>query len=651
MPFFKKKSDKNQRDSSQDSKKRKQSSGSNKSSPVHPPSPSQIPNGKAGGNVSDAASAGSGARPKTPLLRVGSRQETAVGDLGSGYAITSKTSVPKYQSRLSKPLQDVLYDSHGALPYLIQYMASQGCPQLVQFWLAAESFGSITWTKLRTESLNTVSKSSVIGANSPSESQGLIPSNNASQQQNAAATPDLKSQNSTELPSEPSQNSAQLDLNEDCSGDREGSVTSLRNDSEQNASAENKDLQTFFDEERSKEVLRKAVENDAINIFTKYLGQDAAYPIGISDELRTEIIRKICREDGQVDPNCFVLAQEHVYKALQTEYFDSFLQSEYHCKYQVDVLTSGKVYLSDVLYNESSMFYFMEYIEQEGANDLLQFWLAADNFQRHLLEQSGQYDPIEAQNDAMVLYDRYFSLQATNPVGFSDAVRFEVECNICREDGPLPDCFATSLKIADNTLEKVYLRGFLSSEIYYKYLNELIHQIKNDQGIAPSPHTRRKRHNSDTSSEHSVGSQKERNPNTLLAEGTKKVQMKNKVAGDMRIDTGNFDPDILWQRPKVGGMSFGKVNELGQFIAECEPDPDVKKGKTSKLDKVKKWVTGEEHKAQEDMAWQIAQMIINDVSKQTLSVDAAIDEEETPNSPDELLRAANSQRKDSTQSS
>lgn len=55
------------------------------------------------------------------------------------------------------------------------------------------------------------------------------------------------------------------------------------------------------------------------------------------------------------------------------------------------------------------------------------------------------------------IFYRYFSLQATNPLGFSDQVRFEVEANICREEGPLPDCFLKPVKILTQYLEKVII--------------------------------------------------------------------------------------------------------------------------------------------------------------------------------------------------
>nr|XP_006816612.1 PREDICTED: A-kinase anchor protein 10, mitochondrial-like [Saccoglossus kowalevskii] len=633
MPFFKRKSEKtNDGSVKQGNNKNKHPvkntpPSSNTPSPVHHPSNSQhMANGIQSRVISDGADISSvGARPKVPLLRDRSKQETSVGDLGIGYESPTRSSVQKSKSRLSKPLQEVLYDSHGALPYLIQFMSAQGCPQLVQFWLSAESFGSATWTKLRAESLHSVSKSTVSNS-SDVKVQQLESILSNKHKEHAASEKNVGNSHNSETTEQNSTDPGSgtelaQKLRESSLSRCTDSSTSCNSDTNHNL---NKDIISSVScEDKSAAKLKKAIESDAVNIFTRYLGQDAPNPIGIPDDLRLEVIRKICMEDGQVDPNCFVPVQHFVQKHIQENYFDAFLQSDFHCKYQVDVLTSGSVYLTDILYNQTAMFYFMEYAEQEGCIDLLQ----------------------------------YFSLQATNPVGFSDAVRFEVECNICREGGPLPDCFSTSLRIAHNTLEKVYLKSYFTSEMYLKYLNELIHQIKNEQ-VEPSPHTRRKRHPSESSSENSNGSFKD-GKNTLLADGTVKKVAEKVESGNFRIDTGNFDPDALWQRPSANMMSFGKVNEFGQFIAECEPDPEVKKNKTSKLDKVKQWVTGNEDQVQEEMAWQVAQMIINDVSKQTLGLDEDDDEDEddeeeidVSDSDDELSEEAtgNTQEKSSNSS-
>lgn len=47
-----------------------------------------------------------------------------------------------------------------------------------------------------------------------------------------------------------------------------------------------------------------------------------------------------------------------------------------------------------------------QYMEKEEAVNVLQFYLAADNFQDQLAAKKGQYDGQEAQNDAMILYDK-----------------------------------------------------------------------------------------------------------------------------------------------------------------------------------------------------------------------------------------------------
>ena len=46
-----------------------------------------------------------------------------------------------------------------------------------------------------------------------------------------------------------------------------------------------------------------------------------------------------------------------------------------------------------------------QYMEQEGLSHLLQFLLAVDNFEELLAGQEN-YDGLQAQDDAMVLYDK-----------------------------------------------------------------------------------------------------------------------------------------------------------------------------------------------------------------------------------------------------
>lgn len=64
-------------------------------------------------------------------------------------------------SRLCRGLDEIVRD-HEAVPYLIQYLESCKAAAVLRFWLDAESFQASTWTRIRTHSLQSVSKSSLV---------------------------------------------------------------------------------------------------------------------------------------------------------------------------------------------------------------------------------------------------------------------------------------------------------------------------------------------------------------------------------------------------------------------------------------------------------------------------------------------------------
>lgn len=93
--------------------------------------------------------------------------------------------------------------------------------------------------------------------------------------------------------------------------------------------------------------------------------------------------------------------------AILSRHINDFLRSEFHCKHQIDVLTSGNVQLADILYNETAFFYFMEFMELENKRELLDFWMSVMSYKQNLLEKKDAADPEEAQTDALIIYDKY----------------------------------------------------------------------------------------------------------------------------------------------------------------------------------------------------------------------------------------------------
>uniref|UniRef100_A0A673AD90 RGS domain-containing protein n=1 Tax=Sphaeramia orbicularis TaxID=375764 RepID=A0A673AD90_9TELE len=527
------------------------------------------------------------ARGRTAILKKQPSHMEAVhfGDLGHS---SVNYQPQETRSRLSKTVDQVLRDN-VALPHYTHFTELRGADHLVRFWLEAESFRSASWSRVRAHSLNSVKHSSLaepvpVSADAPDPPQ--VAPHAASL---AQSPPERRGSSGSETEPRPG---------------TPGTETPSRQQTPSRTGTPSKGQSSSGLRELS-DKLMKSIEKDAVSIFTKYISPDAVRPIPITEQIRNDIVAKICGEDGLVDPNCFVIAQSVVLSILEQQHFSEFLRSHHFCKYQIEVLTSGSVFLADILFCESALFYFSEYMEKEEAMNVLQFWLAADNFQNQLAAKKGQYDGQEAQNDAMILYDKYFSLQATNPLGFGDSVRMEIESNICREGGPLPDCFTTPLRQAWTTMEKVYMPGFLSSNLYYKYLSDLINSVRADEFI--------------TISGQGVAVAAADGDRSGSNQSARKAAIKILKNFDeaITVDAASLDPESLYQRPYAGKMTFGKVNELGQFIREAEPEPDVKKSKGSMFSQaMKKWVQGNSDEAQEEMAWKIAKMIVTDVVHQ-----------------------------------
>ncbi|CAG9819404.1 unnamed protein product [Phaedon cochleariae] len=511
---------------------------------------------------------------KLPLLSFDDEGLSDIGEFESS----------KENSRLSKTLQDIVCDK-GALGYFIQYMESRDASSYILCWLDIDTF------KLELHNYSQVVKKHM--ALSVSHSQ--IDHDSLS----VSTDCDSFTADSNSLCDYSTSTLSEVKSPHDGICDRDLSDTSVK------LKSLGEDISV-----NDKKIVQNVVDN-ALEIFKKYIAQEAKLNIKCSEDLRKQIMENICITEKVMSGNCFDSVQTYVYNVMDTEYFSAFLETDLFCRHQIDVLTSGGVILDDILYNETALFYFMEYLEQENQRGLLEFWIAASNFQQQLHDQKEFFDPIEAQNDAVVLYDKYFSLQALSPLGFSDKIRFAVEQNICGERGLMVDCFHLPLKIVEKALEKNHLKPFLASQLYYKYLSDLINAVQSNsystqiEGNKYTP--------SDCSSERSFSQ------STFLAFEVPQNMKKSEKGSDMNIDTRElYDPDSLWKRKKFHRLSLGRISELGKYETDFEPEPDRKEFKLKNV--LRKVVSSEEEsKKKEEMAWQVAEMIVKDITNVTIS--------------------------------
>lgn len=167
------------------------------------------------------------------------------------------------------------------------------------------------------------------------------------------------------------------------------------------------------------------IGQDALHIYNKFIGPTAHQPIPLADDIRAEILA--CISQPHVEWTCFVRAQRSVFDLMEREMYTDFVRSPYYTQRQIDVLTAMAAGpgLVDILANDACLFYLMEFSEEVGVRPLIDFLIVAENFASHT-RAADAFAAEEAQRDAMVIYGKFFSLQADTPLGFSSVMRSKV---------------------------------------------------------------------------------------------------------------------------------------------------------------------------------------------------------------------------------
>lgn len=371
------------------------------------------------------------------------------------------------------------------------------------------------------------------------------------------------------------------------------------------------------------EALITMVRNDAGNMYAKYICEDAPCSVGITDSLRKELINRICVKEGPIKSNCFSDAQDFVRNIMEKRYFLEFLSSVYYLKHQLDMISSGALCIHDILRSQKLLCAFIEFLDGEGSRKLIEFIIAADTFAQQIALQPENDQLME---DAVIIYDKYFSMQATDPLKFGAKIRIQVESDICTESGrPSPSCFVGARRLAISILEQNYLPRFLASPPFMKFLHDLMRQIDSDIEL-PNPNRRKKVGNSsDQSSEMSL-------PFALFENKTRASNMRRLGSSSSAafLPMGsNEDDEVASQADSVssygpggalrrngGGISLATVDDFGRYHPMYDNTYSSADDLTSTTKKLRNTLDRYLHQSlakEAEVADHVAQLIIADI--------------------------------------
>ncbi|CAF3042960.1 unnamed protein product [Rotaria sp. Silwood2] len=361
----------------------------------------------------------------------------------------------------------------------------------------------------------------------------------------------------------------------------------------------------------------------ALTLFHRYLSIDAKYLIPIDDEIRRITLSLICPSSNSTksDPNCFQMAREYAWRLIEENAYPTYLLSAFHINYQIKMLTSHQLQLHDIIYNSSSLKYFMEFAEQEKITDLIHFWLAVEHFYRSIINRMTDNQTLV--ENAIAIYDQYISLQASSRLGFDDAIRARIECSICQPDtdaGPSSDTFDQTAWIVYVILQREYFPRFLQSVIFYRHISDLMLRLRNEDPALMSRSV--KTIESDTTSTNSDNVIQSSSPPPVATTTQSNRQRNPSVSSS----TASLNQELASKLK--GKFSMGYVDPLGRFIRD--PDVDSVDGISSSNRKTIsnpiQFLTSlvrndQDELAMEEAAARFAESFINEITTMTANLD------------------------------
>lgn len=597
----------------------------------------------------------------------------------------------------------------SCLCYFVQFLEQKSALPLIRFWLDVESFKSSADQSHHPRNVQKRMSAKAIGRSVSLDGIALNRDDYYSAYHDEESPDaDKTESNLNELPSERDNGDGSSDANsmtnlsdiyerddddqlDSISMDDDGGQKIFENGRKSATGASSHGDEMECDKSTASKMPATSLIVDAIRIFKKYLlDSELTSLVHIPTNILSQISLMLCVQNDDsvktaVEPpklsissesiplstsqleeksvvTVFDEAQTFILDYLDQMYTGEFLESPFYYRFCIEN-TGTNLKVTDILYNELALFYFMEFLEVETRRQYLDFWLAAMNFKRQLdtsIPGDDEYkeslgDDINSiecstieqnRNDALILYGKFFSLQATCPLHLSDRVCLHVEKRICSIDNidAIVHCFDLPLAIIERFLSERYLKPFERSSLFYKYLTELTQKMEAmSTKSTPNPtfttNDSNDAHNKKPQPAQKHYAQAISAKNTLLAmESVKKRSHPKIKSSDMCIDSRQLhDPDLLWRRNSTNGLKFGHVTELGRYerdydMTPCDKTNSIVSGASGNIDAnqiiqntgnkikraVRKLVHLPEECMQEELAWQMAEMIVKDVTSVTL---------------------------------
>jgi len=233
-----------------------------------------------------------------------------------------------------------------------------------------------------------------------------------------------------------------------------------------------------------------------------------------------------------------------------------------------------------------------------------------DNLEKDYLDlflKSSYYCRYHCQTeDYLIIFNKFFSPHSPCFLEMSDSIRCQLEKGI--QDN-VKFCFDKPMSILMQYFERTYFKQFLQSPVFISYLTECINSLQN--------------YSTSTVQSKESPALRQESSSSKLSKVQKSVNGKNRESQtNSSLQFNDFDD--IWKRNYAGDLQIAYVDKYGKLMSNFEPEPGKVNSNGISLSKLglKFGLNGlSDEKEKEELAWEVAQMIIDDVQNLTNPID------------------------------
>ncbi|KAM7538456.1 hypothetical protein Aperf_G00000061025 [Anoplocephala perfoliata] len=225
--------------------------------------------------------------------------------------------------------------------------------------------------------------------------------------------------------------------------------------------------------------LRDKISHLSVNyvttIYVRYISSKAKLAVNLPSEILSTTLLRI------LENPCDILALEPCLQfsesKLRSILFPDFLKSDFFSQFCAEIVLNNQLNLNDILFEESTLACFVEFLAGDPTSCLLNFLMAVNAYKvefHELMLKSDHAETIQERheqllNDATTICAKYLSPASDDFMGLTLEQYRDALDAACSENEPRDDCFDSLYNLIFKTVEKNILPAFFQSASFARY--------------------------------------------------------------------------------------------------------------------------------------------------------------------------------------